>query len=374
MSKGTNQIAKIDGWVPVFPAGLHTDSKGQTNTWTDADLDQMVANFDANDRFPIVIGHPKDNSPAFGWGNELKREGSMLFSKFADIDPKFRAWGKSGNIANRSIKIVKTPKGYKVGHIGFLGAAAPAIEGMDRIEFSADEGETYEFGIADDGWTLGSVARALRQLRDFFIGEFGQEKADLAMPSWPIEDLERTAAQKQAASDNSFNALPEDTTVSNEKTFTQADIDAAVNAERLKTTAAQQLLKASEFTSRLAANKAFVSSLIADDKGVVRLTPAEAAGWAEALTFCEGMESTEFTFSAADGAEQKPQLFEFIKTKLAGLTPRLKLGKEHVDGDLTINRDDPRAVSAAAQEFMRTEAEAGREINIGQAVDHVLNK
>ncbi|WP_421793519.1 hypothetical protein [Hydrocarboniphaga effusa] len=343
MSKSAHQFAKIDGWVPVFAAGTQIDSKGKKKDWSEADLDQIVSNFDANDSAPIVVGHPKHDSPAWGWVEELKREGVSLFAKFRDVAPEFRAWGKAGHIQNRSIKILNSPSGYKLGHIGFLGAMQPAVAGMERIEFSADEGETYEFGVNSGwsaAWSLRALARGLRSMRELLVAEKGVEAADKAFPIWPIEDAERAAAdaeahQQQQASqglysapdNNESNPVPDPT-----KQFTQADIDRAVAAERAK------IDKSNQFAARLAEHRSFVSTLVSNDKGEVRLTPAQAEGVAEFLAAVGAADAQEFTFNAADGSEQKPKLVDFAKKLFSSLPPQMKVGGERAGSSSEPNK------------------------------------
>ena len=59
-------MGKLDGWVEIFRAGRHTDSQGRSADFTAADLDRTVSLFDpAHHEPPAVIGHPKDNAPAW---------------------------------------------------------------------------------------------------------------------------------------------------------------------------------------------------------------------------------------------------------------------------------------------------------------------
>lgn len=58
-------------WFEVFKAGTLTDSRGNTQTFTNADLNSVVANFTGKTA-SLVIGHPKMDSPVWGWASELK--------------------------------------------------------------------------------------------------------------------------------------------------------------------------------------------------------------------------------------------------------------------------------------------------------------
>lgn len=364
--------------VEIFRGGKQTDSAGKTKEWTAADLDQIVSNFDAKDSAPMVIGHPKHDSPAWGWVQSLQREGDKLFARLAPT-AKFREWADAGHIRNRSVKIVSTPKGYKLGHVGFLGAAPPAVEGLEALTFNADEpGEIYEFGWKES-LVPGALARALRGLREFLVGEWGLEKADRALPGYPIEQLEQIAADERAAASKpaSLFATPvEDSPVA--KTFTQEELDAAVASARAASDAekldVQNRLRAAEFAQRLADNRAFVQSIAADKDGNVRLTPAMIDGLPEALTFAQGLEASEFEFTAADNSAQKKGLYEFMKAHLSALPPVMKLGVERGGADHGVNVEDAVALERAASEFQANEAKRGVTISIAQAVTHVKSQ
>jgi hypothetical protein len=72
-------------WIEIFRAGRQTDSTGNTREWTEADLDTIVERYDpARHEAPVVVGHPTDNAPAFGWVEALKREGKTLLAKFRE--------------------------------------------------------------------------------------------------------------------------------------------------------------------------------------------------------------------------------------------------------------------------------------------------
>ncbi|HFO0136935.1 TPA: peptidase, partial [Pseudomonas aeruginosa] len=60
--------------IPFFRAGRHLDSRGRQVEFSEADLDAAIAGYDpALHRAPLVIGHPKDNGPAYGWVGSISR-------------------------------------------------------------------------------------------------------------------------------------------------------------------------------------------------------------------------------------------------------------------------------------------------------------
>lgn len=134
----------MDGWIEIFRAGTNTDSKGRTRTWTEADLDKMVNEYNPADfEAPVVIGHPKDNAPAYGWVAGLKRTGKLLLAKFKQVAPEFSKMVEDGRYKKRSIRVLQNGT---LGHVAFLGAVPPAIDGLKDIQFSADiEAEDYDY-------------------------------------------------------------------------------------------------------------------------------------------------------------------------------------------------------------------------------------
>lgn len=123
-------------WCEIFGTGKHTDSKGNTREWTAEDLDKICTNFETkNPDVPICVGHPKTNSPAYGWIDKLKTEGGKLYASFKDVQPEFQEAVKKGLFKTRSISLTSDliPR-----HIAFLGAQAPAIKGMEQFCFESE--------------------------------------------------------------------------------------------------------------------------------------------------------------------------------------------------------------------------------------------
>lgn len=92
-------------------------------------------------RAPIVIGHPQDNHPAWGWVTQCRlAEGDNLKCDI-DVAPEFKELLDLGHFRERSVAFYPTdPPALR--HIGFLGAVPPKVKGLEAINLS--EGiETY---------------------------------------------------------------------------------------------------------------------------------------------------------------------------------------------------------------------------------------
>lgn len=124
-------------WIEVFRTGTHKDSSGRTKTWTKSDIDNVVGGYaERKNDAPAVIGHPKSNSPAYGWVRELKRDGEVLFAKIKPTAAEFVDWLRKGLYKHVSISLRSD---LSLRHVGFLGAAAPAIKGLKVPEFAEEE-------------------------------------------------------------------------------------------------------------------------------------------------------------------------------------------------------------------------------------------
>jgi hypothetical protein len=133
--------------VEVFRVGTHTDSAGRKHTVTEADLDKVATYNPAYHEAPIVIGHPAQNAPAFGWVEKVYREGPGLFMDFKDVQPEFEDAVRRGLFKKRSISLY--PDGT-LRHVGWLGAVPPAVKGLKDVQFAEGEAVTYEFGEEPD--------------------------------------------------------------------------------------------------------------------------------------------------------------------------------------------------------------------------------
>lgn len=131
----------------IFRTGTHTSLNGQTKEFSEADLDTIASSYDPQQHeAPIVIGHPETNAPAYGWIEKIKRIGDRLIAFPKQVSNEFAELIKTGAFKKRSISI--TPD-LQLNHVGFLGAAAPAVKGLKDVEFTENPDElefaSFEF-------------------------------------------------------------------------------------------------------------------------------------------------------------------------------------------------------------------------------------
>jgi len=143
-------------WVEAFRSGTHTDSDGDTKNWTNDDIKTIAEKYnvsnDANNPerriAPVVIGHPTHDAPAYGWIEKAKAIGGILKLKIGQLQPAFVNALKEGLYKTRSISLYPD---MSIRHLGFLGAAQPAVPGLAPFKFSTEEKyDTYEFSQEEE--------------------------------------------------------------------------------------------------------------------------------------------------------------------------------------------------------------------------------
>lgn len=124
--------------IEVFRTGTFADSTGEQRTYTNDDLRKIADNYnsrlaqDPSVMAPIVKGHPVDNAPALGWTAYLKNLGDKLIAGIRNINPEFMEELQEGRYKKISISLYPD---LLLRHIGFLGAASPAVSGLEPADF-----------------------------------------------------------------------------------------------------------------------------------------------------------------------------------------------------------------------------------------------
>lgn len=88
-------------------------------------------------RAPVVIGHPKDNHPAWGWVKSCRAGDGGLYCD-ADVTPEFKEFLDAGRFKERSVAFYNSEPPV-LRHLGFLGAVPPRIKGLEPITFSESD-------------------------------------------------------------------------------------------------------------------------------------------------------------------------------------------------------------------------------------------
>jgi len=261
--------------IPIFRPGRHVSSGGAELEFTEADLEKSIAAYDPElHEAPIVVGHPKDNRPAYGWVSSIS---------FA-----------AGEVVAEA----------------FLGAQPPAVKGLKDVAFTEDEEGVVEF--ADDAITLSLISRMIRGLRDTLLAKWGQDETEKALPGFLVEDLEAEARRAREEMPESFSESgtePESTHPDEDISMTPEEIAAlqekAARAEELEA-------KVAEFDehytklmadAKIAEFKSELSELV--QQGLV--LPAEVEELAQFMMTLSGEEAEEF----AEGGKARSPLDVF---------------------------------------------------------------
>ena len=199
--EGESAHSEETGWIPIFQTGTWTDAQGNTRTWTEKDLDEIVENYDPNwHEAPVVIGHPKEDVPAYGWVEKLKRAGNVLHAKIKDVVPEFKELVNKGAFKKRSIALSKAIKDgvWYLRHIGFLGAVPPAVKGLADIKLAQEVGDSVveisfsEGGSMDIGKIKEELAASIRkELEARFAEQVKREKEEKEQLAKEKMELER---------------------------------------------------------------------------------------------------------------------------------------------------------------------------------------
>lgn len=226
--------------IEIFRPGTLTSAEGRTLTFSAEDVAAIASAYDpAAAPAPIVIGHPTMDAPAYGWATALRWDADRerLLADVDQVDASFAEDVQAGKYKRVSASLFDPtnpanpkPGSWYLRHIGFLGATAPAVSGLEPVSFAAAADATLEFGEAG----FRDVATLFRSLRDFFIEKFGLETANQALPDWTIGWID---SQGQPDADDprpvgtSYAALPsifpqEQTMTDKTKAAGTADLDA----------------------------------------------------------------------------------------------------------------------------------------------------
>lgn len=198
-----------EAWVQIARTGTFTDSAGREQTFTEGDLDAIVAAYDPQKRdAPLVFGHPKtDAAPAFGWVQKLKRTGNKLFALFAHVPGVVKDLVAKKHYRHVSMSLMTDRVTLR--HVALLGAAQPAIDGLEAVELhNGGDSICVEFSEAvttegDDTMTVEELQRQVGQLQgqiDALKAENATLKAgkDEATQAKDSAESAKTDAEKKA--------------------------------------------------------------------------------------------------------------------------------------------------------------------------------
>ncbi len=137
------------GTIRIFKPGSFTSVDGSRHSFSRDDLVQAAAAYDAEgDPAPLVIGHPLTDHPAYGWATGLRLEGDQLIAEVDKVAPEFAEAVNAGRYRKVSASFYPPthhgnpkPGKWYLKHIGFLGAAAPAVKGLGTVSLAEGDAD-----------------------------------------------------------------------------------------------------------------------------------------------------------------------------------------------------------------------------------------
>ena len=377
-------MSALDGWIDVCRTGTWRDMHGREVEVGGGLLQQLAAGYGAHDPAPVVVGHPKNDAPAYAWVDGLRVSGDRLQAKLRDVQPAFRAAVEAGRYANRSIRF----KANRLVHLGFLGGAAPAVPGLAPTQFAADEDATTVC-LADDWayrWAWDSLADLARRLRERLIEIDGMEVADKVVPARLISDFEEASAEAKPETSSfalggiaaTFGHLlkrleaPSQPSTGDpmDPTEEQNQREAALNAREASLAAREASAEAAE---RLRKAEASLKPHV--DEG--RLLPAEVASLAALIASLPTGGDHTISFAGEAGAQVSEEPAAILDKFIGALPKRVNYGTlaappGPLDGGQAGEDND--SIAAEATALMAEAKRSGTTLSAAAAVDQVRGK
>ena len=188
-----NNSEKSNMWVEIFRTGKHVDAAGKEGSFNRGDLDKIVLAYnegvsdDESRLAPVVKGHPKDNDPAYGWVEKLKRSGEVLLARLKDLTPEFTE--ELRNKMYRKISMSIYPD-MNLRHVGFLGAVQPAVKGLKPVSFSEGDYSAFE---SDYKAEENDDDKNLKKRNEELVMKFNEQSEQLKAAGERIKELSHNA-------------------------------------------------------------------------------------------------------------------------------------------------------------------------------------
>lgn len=370
--------------IEIFRAGTHVGIDGKRYTFSEADVQAIAAAYDpAKFSAPVVIGHPKSEDPAYGWADTVRvRDDGVMEADLEKVDPAFADLVDKGSYKKVSAAFYPadhpnnpTPGQLHLRHIGFLGAAAPGVQGLAPVAFAdGDDDGLIAFTLGEEFrplvWLARSLGRVMRRHRDQIIAEEGVEVADRQMPEYEIESAIEAATRLDQAIERPTGlrfaeGAPAELSAeaaarAAELERREADVAAREQAAADRDAEAARSQAVAEAEARQKEDTAFADGLISAG----RLPPGHRAA---VLGFCEALGSAEMiAFAEGEQARDPRQAFKEFLT--AGLGVSIRFDEVAPGEDLRFAEGQSvDGLAAAIEAEMSSAAAAGHPISAAEA-------
>ena len=292
----------------IFIAGTRADNSGKEVTITPDDLNAIANSYNPSfHEAPIVIGHPDDNAPAYGWVKSLTAKGDKLYAEFGEMDEGFMGLVKSGRYKKLSASFYPPkhpsnpkPDNWYLRHIGFLGALPPAVKGLSPVSFNDNSDGVVSFGeLSESEKLVFDIKNIVAKFFNFSESQPPASEGDNANPSVSTDEPSKTDTD----GDKSDNPTPNN---QSETAMNELN-DAVARAEKaeaeLAKFKAEQAKKERDLANTVNAN--FAEGLVKDGK----IKPCDKELLTQVLNFAEFPNDTTADFG--EGDDKKPLAVAF---------------------------------------------------------------
>lgn len=380
--------------INIFKPGKHTDSHGHTLDFSEDKLSGAASAYDPQlHEAPIVIGHPKDNHPAYGWVKSIEFAEGVLDAIPHQLNTDFEEMVSSGAFkkVSASFYLPDAPNNPKPGtlylrHVGFLGAQPPAIKGLKAVEFSEAEEGVVEFEEQwQRGWMFKSVGEVFKNLREFVIDKFSKDEADKVIPNYVIDDLNKSAdsLMKEPESSTQVDPVtdysetrdePEPETVDmNELQKAQARI-AELEEEKTALESEKDTLQTKVASFEEQESKRQKEVLVSRVDALVASGKIKPADKARVLAFAERLGNQTVDFGEGDEEQNLDAQDAYLKQFEEGKAVLNYEEQSREDEEQDPEPVTAKSISVKAVEYQEAERQAGRTVSINEAVTHVMKE
>jgi len=269
--------------IHLAKPGTFTDAKGRKVTLGSNTIAALASSYQKSSA-PLVLGHPADGAPAYGWVDTVEVDAAgNLWGNVDKVAPDLASAVEGGQYKNVSISWwpeghsnSPSPETPTLRHVGVLGAQRPAIPNLTPISFSDDAGIiSIDLESYDEMWGWDSVKRVFRGIREWLIEREGVEEADKVIPAYVIDDADGAADAVKPENEPQFSSPepkmpPPNPAPAAQPAPTLADQLAAEKAKsaelQAKVDASDAAAEATALEQRKGAAVSFADGLVKDGK------------------------------------------------------------------------------------------------------------
>ncbi|HDR1035421.1 TPA: peptidase [Pasteurella multocida] len=323
--------------MAIMKLGTHKAMDGREISFTADMLNDIAASYDPQlSEAPIVIGHPKLTAPSYGWVKQASIEGDTLYAHVGQVEAAFADAVNEGRYKKRSASIFlpdspgnPKPGHYYLNHIGFLGAAPPAVKGLGDVNFAASDAEN---AFAEFSFDIES------------INHQPQEK--------PMDKTPEEIAAEKAAADKQR----EDELKAREAAL-KAREDKVEQAEKEQKQAAKAALEQDAAS--------FASEMVSKGK----VLPAQKQALIEVL-----VANANQPISFSDGSQTVSKSSVDVIKEIISQKPMDFSAKSDHEGEEqgAVDFADGASIANAASEYAAEQAQKGIVISMTDAVNHIM--